>query len=364
MNNIEKIQQLLAHESFDSIFLTSKANVFYSSGFYTDPHERLVAVYIHEAFEPILVVPNLEKQDAIDTGWGGSIISYQDHENPWGLLSDYLIKHQQAPQQLAIEKETLTVTRLEAIQTYFPTTSLHDGSSLLYQVRMKKTAQEYQILKQAAKLADYGIEIGVHAIKEGAAELEIAAEIEYQLKKKGVQAMSFSTMVLSGEKTASPHGNPSLDTVQQGDMILFDLGVIHQGYCSDITRTVAYKYVSNEQAAIYQTVLEAQEKAIKAATVGTSLGTLDQIARDHIRSAGYGDYFTHRLGHGIGIDVHEYPSLTSTNTQTIQQGMCFTIEPGIYVPNVAGVRIEDQLFVSDTDTHVLNHYPKSLQIIE
>lgn len=364
MEQSKSVQQTLANQNFESIFLTSTANIFYTTNFYTDPHERLVGVYFHEQTAPVLIVPSLEKQDAIQAGWTGDIISYQDHENPWELFYHYLEKNDTIPKTMAIEKEHMTVDRLESIQANFPNLTLHNGSQFMYDSRMIKTAEEYEILKQAAKLADYGVEIGVQAIKEGKAELEIVAEIEYQLKKQGVQEMAFSTMVLTGEKTASPHGNPSLDKIKPGDMVLFDLGVVYQGYCSDITRTVAYKYASNEQKKIYQTVLEAQEKAIKAAKLGVALGQLDQVARGHIETAGFGEYFTHRLGHGIGIDVHEFPSLTATNDLPLASGMCFTIEPGIYVPNVAGVRIEDQIFITETETKVLNRYPKTLQIIE
>ena len=176
--------------------------------------------------------------------------------------------------------------------------------------------------------------------------------------------MSFSTMVLTGKNGASPHGTPGNTKVQRGDLVLFDLGVVHEGYCSDITRTVAYGDINDKQAEIYETVLKAQEAAVRASKPGVSCSEIDLTARNIIRDKGYGEFFPHRLGHGLGISVHEYPSLTETNSLELQSGMVYTIEPGIYVPNVAGVTIEDDLLITDTGCEILTKFPKSLQIIK
>ena len=176
--------------------------------------------------------------------------------------------------------------------------------------------------------------------------------------------MSFSTMVLTGANAASPHGTPGSTKVKRGDFVLFDLGVVYEGYCSDITRTVAYGDISDKQREIYETVLKAEEAAIAASKPGVSCAEIDLTARNIIRDKGYGDYFPHRLGHGLGISVHEFPSLTETNPLLLKSGMVYTIEPGIYVPNVAGVRIEDDIYVTENGAEVLTKYPKTLQIIK
>src|SRR5690606_39415003 len=139
---------------------------------------------------------------------------------------------------------------------------------------------------------------------------------------------------LTGKNAASPHGTPGQTKIKKGDLVLFDLGVIYEGYCSDITRTVAYGDITAEQEKIYNTVLQAEETAVQAVKPGVRAMDLDKIARDIIHNAGYGDYFPHRLGHGLGISVHEYPSMTATNELQLKPGMVFTIEPGIYVPEV------------------------------
>ena len=203
----------------------------------------------------------------------------------------------------------------------------------------------------------------MHEIKEGKTELEIVAAIEYELKKKGITDMSFATMVLTGANGASPHGTPGQTKIQKGDFVLFDLGVIVDGYCSDITRTVAYGEMNDKQKEIYDTVLKAQLAAIDASFPEVTCATVDLTARKIISDAGYGEYFPHRLGHGLGIGVHEYPSLTETNELQLEAGMVYTIEPGIYVPNVAGVRIEDDILVTKNGVEILTKFPKELQYI-
>lgn len=363
-DRISTLLQSFHEQNIDSLFITSKANVYYFSNYYTDPHERLVAVYVSKKHNPVLIVPAMEVEDAKDAGWDHDIIHYEDHENVWELFFKYVEQKSALPQSIGLEYNHLTLERFKMIQQIFPKTSITDAQDLLAQLRVIKNDQEYTLLKEAAHLADYGIQVGMNAIREGVTELELIAEIEYALKKKGVQEMSFSTMALSGHKTASPHGVPSLDKIKHGDMVLFDLGVIHEGYCSDITRTFAYKQITEKQEKIYNTVLNAEEKAIQASQLGVEVGKIDQIARNVITEAGYGKFFTHRIGHGLGIDVHEYPSMHQDNTLKLQSGMCFTIEPGIYVPNVGGVRIEDMIFMTSSGPEVLTESPKTLQIID
>ncbi len=188
--------------------------------------------------------------------------------------------------------------------------------------------------------------------------------IEFEMKKKGAEKMAFDTMVLSGPKTASPHGTPGERKIQKGDFILFDLGVVYEGYCSDITRTVAFGEPSEKQREIYETVKKAEQTAIDMIRPGVKARDLDKAARDVITEAGYGEYFTHRLGHGLGISVHEFPSVTGTNEMELEEGMVFTVEPGIYHPEITGVRIEDDVVVTSDGVEVLTKFPKELQIIK
>lgn len=306
----------------------------------------------------------MEVDEAKKAGWGFTIIGYHDHENPWQLFADVLKKNEKIPKTLGIEHDHITLGRYEAIKQILPNTAISDAQEILAHLRVIKSKKEYTLLKQAAELADFGIETGIKAIREGVSEMEIIAEIEYELKKQGVQQMSFQTMALSGNQTASPHGTPSMKKINTGDLILFDLGVVFEGYCSDISRTVAYTSITEAQEKIYHTVLAAEEKAIKASQTKTSVGNIDAAAREHIKQAGYGEYFTHRIGHGLGIQTHEYPSMHGNNELPLKAGMCYTIEPGIYVPNTGGVRIEDMIFMTEKGPEILTKSSKELQIIE
>lgn len=363
-NRIDSLLEEMNKKELDGMLVTSKSNLFFLSNYYTEPHERVIAIYVSKSLDPLLIVPAMEVEDAKAAGWDFEIIGYHDHEDPWELFSGFLNRNQKIPQSIGLEYDQITLNRFEAIKHVLPNTAISNAQELMANLRVIKNKKEYTLLKQAAALADFGIETGIKAIQEGTGELEVIAAIEYALKKQGIQEMSFNTMVLSGTKTSSPHGTPSMKKITAGDMILFDLGVIFEGYCSDISRTVAYKSITKEQEEIYHTVLTAEQKAIEISKVGTPVGKVDEAARKHIDEAGFGKYFTHRIGHGLGIETHEYPSMHSNNDLPLKAGMCYTIEPGIYVPNKGGVRIEDMIFMTDKGPEILTEFPKELQIIK
>lgn len=363
MERIHKLSQWMKEADIQLSFLTSTESVFYLSNFYSDPHERLLGVAVFQDAEPFLVCPAMEKEDAKKSGWPYEIIGYSDIENPWEFVRKAVAKRVDKVKNLGIEKEHLNVERYEELSIAFTNATFVSAEECLRKLRMIKDEKELATIREACALADYAIEVGCSEIQEGKTELDVLAAIEFELKKKGVTSMSFSTMVLTGANGASPHGNPGLTKIQKGDLVLFDLGVIVDGYCSDITRTVAYGDINEKQKEIYDTVLKAELGAITASKPGVSCADVDLTARNIIRNAGYGDYFPHRLGHGLGISVHEYPSLTETNNLLLEKGMVFTIEPGIYVPGVAGVRIEDDVVVTDNGLEILTKFPKELQII-
>ncbi|WP_010678413.1 M24 family metallopeptidase [Bacillus timonensis] len=361
----QRLQQLsswLTEKNITCSFVTSTPNVFYLTNFYTDPHERLLGLFVFQNEEPILICPNMEITQARKAGWEYEIIGYSDTDNPWELIQNSLSKRNVTVSTLALEKEHLTVERFEQITKLFPSSSFVSAEEKLHTLRMIKDEKEVSILQEAAKFADYGVEVGVQAIAEGKSELDVLATIEFELKKKGIRQMSFDTMVLTGVKTAAPHGKPGLETIKKGDLVLFDLGVVLDGYCSDITRTVAFGEISEKQREVYETVLNAQLAAVDACKPGIRVGDIDRKARSIISDAGFGEYFTHRIGHGLGIDVHEFPSMNETNDLLLQKGMVFTIEPGIYVPEIGGVRIEDDMIITADGAETLTKFPKELII--
>lgn len=362
---MESFMDWLKSENHNLAFINSPANVFYLSNFECHPHERLLGLAIFPEEEPFLVCPQMEVSRAQDAGWTGEIIGYGDADDPWENIKQAVEKRgKSGSRSVAIEKGELPYGRAEKLQGLFPDVAFADAEEKLQELRMIKDDHELAILREAAQLADFGVEVGAGAISEGKTEMEVLAEIEYELKKKGISEMAFSTMVLTGANAARPHGTPGTRKIHAGDFVLFDLGVVVDGYCSDITRTVAFREVSDEQKEIYNAVLQAQQAALSAGRPGTRIGEIDQIARNSITHAGYGEYFPHRIGHGLGIGAHEYPSMSNDNNSLLKPSMVYTIEPGIYVPEVAGVRIEDDVVVTETECKTLTQYPKELQIVK
>lgn len=362
MSKLKQLQNDLIQNNWDATFITTPDNVFYFSGFNSDPHERLLGVMIFKDADPFLICPKMEMPDVVAAGWAYDIVGHEDTENAWDVVAKTVVSRNISFNTLAIEKSHLTVERLEALQERFEMLKFVNIDEKVNALRICKDEEELVKLRKAAELADYAIQVGCDAIAEGITEMEILNKIESAIKAKGY-AMSFDTMVLAGEKAASPHGTPGDRKVQKGDFILFDLGVIYEGYCSDITRTVAFGQPSEEQINIYNTVRQANEAAIAAVKPGIRAMDLDKIARDVITDAGYGQYFTHRLGHGLGISVHEFPSINGANELPLDEGTVFTIEPGIYKSDVAGVRIEDDVVVTNDGVEVLTKFTKELVIL-
>lgn len=359
---IQNVINWLKNENIDAAFITAPSNIFYFSQFFTDPHERLVGLAIFQDEEPFLICPQMEMPEVRKVGWEQGVVGYDDTDDPWTIMKQQFDSRLQTVGSCAIEKDHMSVSRYEALRKQFQTTWFVAADKMINELRVVKDDDEIHLLRQACDLVDQAIQLGVNELEVGKTELEIVAKIEYEVKKMGAE-MAFSPLVLTGENAASPHGRPGETKIKKGDFVLFDIGVRYQGYCSDISRTVAFGHISKEQEIIYETVLEAQKAAIQAVKKGELAKTLDITARTIIRKKGFGNYFPHRLGHGLGISIHEYPSITEMNELRLQPGMVFTIEPGVYVEGKAGVRIEDDVLVTKQGVEVLTKYPKELQII-
>lgn len=351
MSKIEKITTQLQHEQADAAWITTPLNVFYFTGYRSEPHERLFALLITANGDQTLYCPKMEVEKVKNSPFEGKIIGYLDTENPFEI--DPLSFN-----KLLIESEHLTVKRQRELTQNFGVQHYGDIDQSIKELRNIKNESEIENIREAAKLADKCIEIGTEFLKVGVTEREVVNHIENEIKKFGVSDMSFDTMVLFGDHAASPHGTPGERKLVKDEYVLFDLGVIYNHYCSDMTRTVKFGTPSEEAQTIYNIVLEAETNAIEAIKAGVPLQEIDKIARDIISDAGYGDYFPHRLGHGLGLEEHEYQDVSSTNSNLLEAGMVITIEPGIYVPNVAGVRIEDDILVTENGYEILTHYDK------
>lgn len=359
MNKVEALQVRLAEKGVDVCFIDNPASVAYLTGFHSEPHERILAAILTSTGKQYLFTPALEHSAAQADAPDWTVFSYADEQNPWQQIAERLHSDQITADNWAIEKEHLTVIRLENLQAQFPDAQFrYDLSPVLADLTLTKDVEALEKMRQAGYWADEALKIGAKALREGITEAEVVAQIEYELKRRGVQKMSFDTMVLFGANAALPHGVPGNTTLQKNQFVLFDLGVMYEGYASDVTRTLFFgDEPSPRQSEIYHLVLEAHDRAMEAARTGMIAAELDAVARNVIAEAGYGEAFNHRLGHGLGQSVHEYPSIVAGNEMALREHMCFSIEPGIYLQDDMGVRIEDCGYVTAEGFHPFTHFP-------
>lgn len=229
----------------------------------------------------------------------------------------------------------------------------------LQSLRLHKSADEIDLLAKAAELNALAFDDIIDMVKPGAREIDVALALEFALRKRGAEEKAFDFIVASGPRGAMPHGVASEKLIGVNELVTIDFGCRWRGYHSDETVTLAMGTVSDDLKAIFATVLEAHDRALEAVAPGVELAELDRIARDSIKSRGFGDYFGHGLGHGVGLEIHEAPTVSPRSTMIAEPGMVITVEPGIYVPNVGGVRIEDTVLVTDAGHRILTKIPKT-----
>lgn len=361
MTPIDTFKAYMTNQDLSLVYIDNPDTIAYLTGFHSTPHERVLALLITPDSTQLLV-PKLEETEARSYPLVDKVTGYKDEENPWTILKD-MIKDDGSFSSIGIESNYLVVDRYHELMVLFPESSFVSITSHLQNMKVIKTSEEIITMKEAGRLADEALRVGMDALSTGISEQEVVAAIEYEMKKLGVKEMSFDTMVLFGDHAASPHGTPGDRQLQAGELVLFDLGVVYDGYTSDVTRTVSYGEPSTEIRKLYSIVLDAQEKAQAAVKPGITAGELDNAARQLITESGYGDYFTHRLGHGLGRSVHEYPNIAPGVTIPLKTGMCFSIEPGIYIEGTAGIRIEDCLVVTEQGADPFTQTTKELIIL-
>ncbi|MDP5276498.1 M24 family metallopeptidase [Chengkuizengella axinellae] len=360
-NRIEKLYDYMDQNSVDVLLITQPQNVYYFTGFLTDPHERFMGFVLVKGEDPFLFVPLLDAENAESVSSVGKIYSHDDAENAYEVLQRYLPSSIQC---FGLEKNHLTVKNYESILAVAGADEIHEIDELLQDMRISKSQGEITKIKKAIDITEEALRLTLPKIKLNITEMEIVAELEYQIKKLGAEGPSFSSLVLAGEKAGHPHGNPGDRKIKTGEFLLIDFGVVLDGYVSDLTRTFAIGEVNDQLKDIYDTVLQANLQAIEVVKPGTSIANVDLTARAVIENKGYGQYFINRVGHGFGMEIHEHPSVHSKASGLLREGMTFTIEPGIYNPKLAGVRIEDNVVVTKDGVDVLSTFPKELQMLD
>lgn len=349
-NRISRLQSELAQRDVDLAAIAPSANMRYLLGFAPLPDERPCALLVSQD-QTRLVVPSLNA-DQVERHTGMQAVRWDDATGP----RDAFV---QAVQELGLDTDfvlavddTMRADALLFLQDLFrPVRSLPAGD-LMSALRVRKTEAELDVMQRAAELADTALLAGVEACVPGASEREVADVIADSFLSNGADAVEF-IIVASGPNSAFPHHETGDRRLQDGDTIIIDIGCLYDGYVSDLTRVVHLGQPTDEVRAVYDAVLEANRRGRAAAVAGARASEVDRAARGALEGSGYGEYFVHRTGHGLGLEVHEPPWITSENDTRLEPGMVFSVEPGVYLPNRFGVRIEDIVVVTADEPRLL-----------
>ena len=289
---------------------------------------------------------------------GCTIVRFKDKWKDIGRLVKKL-----GIQLLGFEPRHLTVAMLWELEKELQGVNLQPLSSELDGLRLIKDAGEIRILREAARIACCALQDVLPMIRPGVAERDVAAELEYRMRRHGGECAAFPTIVVSGKRSALPHGTATQKRIRSGELVTIDYGVRYHGYCSDETCTFVLGKPTAKQQQVYKTVLRAHDRALGMVAPGNDLKKIDAAARRYIERCGYQRYFPHGTGHGVGLCVHEQPVVSPRSTLEAQPGMVFTIEPGVYIPGWGGVRIEDMVLVTQDGMEVLTQANKRLQCL-
>lgn len=355
LERINKLRELLPDEHSGAL-ITSDVNRFYFSGFKSS--EGAVFVTSHSA--ALLVDFRYFEAAQSNVGSKINVICYK---KLFDTLNEIILNEN--IKSVIIEDDDVTVNRLSAFRKEIKAEIVADFqlSDKILDLRMIKTQVEIEKIVTAQKITEKSYLQLLNSIKPGITERELAVELEYLMKKNGAEKVAFDLITISGKNTSLPHGEPSDKKLCNGDFITFDIGAVYDGYHSDMTRTIALGYATDEMREIYDIVLEAHLQAADKIKTGNTCADVDNAARDYIVSKGYGEYFGHSTGHGVGIEIHEKPTVYLTNDTILKDGMVITNEPGIYLPDRFGVRIEDMYLVTDNGYKDLTLIDKELIIL-
>ena len=354
--NQNRLRQVIANmkgQGLEQIVVSATASVYYLTGIWVSPMERMLALYITTEGQCTLYANELF---GIEPQPGMELVLHSDSDEPTAQLARQL-----RPGKLGVDKfwpSKFLIALLEARSDITPVM----GSGPVDDARMFKDEEERQAMRRASQLNDRVVRAAIDAIGQGAKETEIAQLVETMYSQNGGNRTE-GMIVSFGAHGADPHHSPSDVAIQPGDSVVLDLFAPIQRYWCDMTRTVFYQSVTDEQRRVYETVLRANEEAEKMIRPGVPLCEVDRTARRIIEAAGYGPYVTHRLGHGCGLECHEPPDNSDVSQAKALPGMVFSVEPGIYLPGRFGVRIEDLVLVTEEGCEILNKAPKELEIV-
>ncbi|MBR1689419.1 MAG: aminopeptidase P family protein [Oscillibacter sp.] len=358
MDHFANITAHLADLELDALLLTNEANRFYASGFHSAGTDGAALVTRRAVY---YFTDSRYTEAAGRALPDGVVLREVGRGRGYAALTEEVVQAE-GLSRVGFEDAYMTVADYERYRKAL-SCQLVPAAELLWRLRQVKDAEEREAMVAAQRIAERALEDILGEIRPGVTEKEIAARLQYLMLHYGASDMSFDPIVVSGPNGSLPHGVPSEKAIQSGEFVTMDFGCVYHGYCSDMTRTVAVGHVTEEMRAVYETVLAAQAAGIAAARAGVTGRAVDGAARAVIEQAGYGAYFGHSFGHGVGVEIHEAPNASPMNETPLPAGAVISAEPGIYLPGRLGVRIEDVILLTEEGCEDITLAPKELLIL-
>lgn len=345
-SRIEAIRKYIGENGIDGALITRKENLFY----FTGSSPVLGGYLLITEDDARFYVPELEYEEARETA-KVEVEKFKKMDEVYELFKPL--------KSLGVEG-SMSIAFSNALKEKAGVGDLKLIDDVIKELRIIKTPEEIEVIEAACRIADQAMMVAIEEIREGKTEREIAAKMEYIMKTSGAEKVAFDTIIASGWRSALPHGVASDKRIERGELVVIDEGALYKHYNSDTTRTIVVGSPNEKQKDIYEAVLEAQKKGVEMARPGITAKELDTIVRDVIAEYGYGDYFIHSTGHGVGLEIHEWPRVSQFDETTLKPGMVITIEPGIYLPKFGGVRIEDTVLITEDGARRLTRMDREL----
>ena len=357
-----KLRTALESYGLDSLILNAGPSLTYLTGLDFHLSERPVLVFFIPNRTPIIVLPELEQEKIKNLPFEIEAFPYGEDPQQWSSVLMHAFQAAKLSGKLnGVEPRQLRLLEFRLLLNSANIQDFVPADDCVSTLRMFKEESELTAMRKAVQIAEQALTATLPYVRIGLSERELAAELTLQLFRAGCDPqLAFSPIVSSGPNSANPHATPSGRTLTSGDFLVIDWGASFEGYLSDITRTFAIGNMEPELVQISKIVQEANIAGRKSAKPGIAVGNIDKATRDVIETAGYGKYFTHRTGHGLGMEGHEEPYIRAGNLMLLEPGMTFTIEPGIYLPGRNGVRIEDDVVITDTGAECLTSLPREV----
>ncbi len=355
-SRVTKVLRQMAENNLPQMLVSDPAAIYYLTGKWVHPGERMLALYLTQSGAHKLFLNQLF---SVPEELGVEKVWFSDTDDSIGILS----RHIEKDSPLGIDKNWPSHFLLR-LMAQKGDNAFVNGSAILDRIRSCKDKEERDLMRQSSRLNDLAIERLIKLVPRQLPEKKLAQLLPGIYEELGADGCAFEPIVAYGPNAADPHHGPDNTGLREGDCVILDIGCKKDSYCSDMTRTVFYKYATAHAQKVYDVVLEANKRAIGAVKPGARFCDIDAAARNHIEAAGYGKGFLHRTGHSIGLEVHDFGDVSSVNTDRVQPGMIFSIEPCVVVPGELGIRVEDLVLVTEDGCEVLNRCDKELTIVE